>query len=98
MKTRTRPLPPYLKRWFDPRTGKTYLQFRKPGHALVPLPQPIGSDAFWVAYNAALKRKVDVGAGRNIAGSVGAALTTYFVSHTWNALSDGTRGGDKPIL
>ena len=41
---RTRPLPPCLKRWFDPRTGKTYLQFRKRGHKTVPLPQPIGSD------------------------------------------------------
>jgi hypothetical protein len=89
---RTRPLPPYLKRWFDSRTRKTYLAFRKRGHPLVPLPQPIGSDAFWTAYNAALKGKLDIGVElRSTAGSVSAALAVYLGSHQWAALSLGTR-------
>jgi integrase len=95
---RTRPLPPYLKRWYDKRTGRTYLQFRKRGHKPVPLPQPIGSDAFWMAYNAALRGKAVVGAERTIAGSVSAALATYYASADWAALSDSTRGWHKPIL
>ena len=96
---RTRPLPPYLKRWFDKRTRKTYLAFRKRGHPLVPLPQPIGSDEFWTAYNAALKGKSDVGAElRSTAGSVSAALAVYLGSHQWAALSPGTRAARRAIL
>jgi integrase len=96
---KTRPLPPYLKRWFDSRTRKTYLAFRKRGHPLVPLPQPIGSDAFWTAYNAALKGKFDVGAElRSTAGSVSAALAVYLGSHQWAALSLGTRAARRAIL
>jgi integrase len=99
MKTRLRPLPPYLKRWFDKRTGKTYLQFRKPGHRGVPLPQPIGSDAFWIAYNAALKSKAEVGADlRSGAGSVSASIASYFASQQWGALADGTRAMQRRIL
>lgn len=98
--TRTRPLPQYLKRWYDKRTRKTYLQFRKRGHELVPLPQPIGSDAFWAAYNAALKGKVTVGVERSISGSISSAIAAYYASNDWtsDALSDGTRGMHRPIL
>jgi integrase len=96
-----RPLPPYLKRYYDKRRRKTYLQFRKPGHKPVPLPQPIGSDEFWMAYNAALKGKIEIGTDlRSKAGSVSAALAAYYTSHDWagEALSDGTRAMRRPIL
>jgi integrase len=96
---RTRPLPPHLKRWFDPRTRKTYVAFRKRGHKTVPLPQPIGSDAFWTAYNAALKGKADIGAGlRSAAGSVNASIAAYLCSHQWDGMADGTRGAHLPAL
>jgi integrase len=96
---RTRPLPPCLKRWFDPRTGKTYLQFRKRGHKTVPLPQPIGSDEFWRAYNTALNGKVDVGAElRSTAGSVSASIAAYLCSHQWGALADSTRARHRAAL
>jgi integrase len=92
-------LPPHLKRWYDKRTRKTYLQFRKRGHKTVPLPQPIGSDAFWAVYNAALAGKVEIGADlRSMAGSVSAALAAYLTSHQWAALSDGTRSMRRPTL
>jgi integrase len=90
-----------LKRWYDKRTGKTYLQFRKRGHKTVPLPQPIGSDEFWTAYRAALAAAPDIGADlRSVAGSVSAAIAAYYASHDWtsDALSDGTRGMRRPIL
>ena len=96
---KTRPLPAYLKRYFDKRIGKVCLYFRKRGHALVPLPQPIGSEAFWSTYNAALKTKVEVGAElRSIAGSVSASIAAYYASHQWGTLADGTRRSRRAIL
>ncbi len=96
---RTRPLPPHLKRWFDKRTGKTYVAFRKRGHKTVPLPQPIGSDEFWHAYKAALAGKVEIGADlRSPVGSVSAAVAAYYTSHPWAALSDGTRAMRRAIF
>lgn len=94
MRTRTRPLPSYLQRWFDARTGKTYLRFRKRGHKTVTLPQPVGSEDFWLAYKAALAGgKKEIGAERSAAGSVSASIAAYYVSFNWTGagLSDGTR-------
>ena len=89
----------HIKRWYDPRTGKTYVSFRKRGHKTVPLPQPIGSDEFWIAYKAALGGKVEIGADlRSTAGSVSAAIAAYYTSHQWGGLSDGTRAMRRPIL
>jgi integrase len=96
---RRRPIPPFLKVWTDKRNGKRYVSFRKRGHKSVPLPQPIGSDEFWIAYNAALKGRIEVGAEwRSTAGSVSAALAAYFGSHQWGALSVGTQGYRRAIL
>ena len=93
-----KPLLPYLKRWYDKRTNKTYLQFRKRGHELITLPQPVGSDEFWIAYKAALKGKVVI-EHRSGVGSVSAALAAYYASDDWNnALADGTRVKRRPIL
>jgi site-specific recombinase XerD len=98
LRKRTRALPSHLKRWYDKRTGKTYLQFRKRGHPLVALPQPIGSDAFWQAYKAALADKVEIGAElRSTAGSVSAAIAAYYASHQWAELSDGTKAMRRPL-
>ena len=78
---------PYLQRWFDKKTRRTYLFFRKRGCKTVPLPQPIGSDQFWIAYKAALADKIEPGAEqRSLAGSVSAATAAYFSSHQWNEL------------
>lgn len=98
MRTRTRPLPPHLKRRFDKRTGKTYLQFRKRGHPLVPLPLPIGSDEFWSAYTFALANKVDIGAKRSTTGGVTATVAAYYAAAQWSMPSDGTRGARRAIL
>jgi integrase len=96
---RRRPLPQFLKVWTDKRTGRRYVQFRKRGYKSVPLPQPIGSDEFWVAYNTALKSRVEIGAEwRSTAGSVSAALAAYFSSHQWGALSVNTQAYRKAIL
>jgi integrase len=96
---RSRGLPAYLQRWFDRKTRRTYLFFRKRGHKTVPLPQPIGSDAFWRAYNAALAGKIEIGAEkRNLAGSISAAIAAYYTAHEWTRLADGTRANRRAIL
>ena len=92
---------PYLKRYYDKRLGRTCVQFRKRGSKQVFLPQPIGSDAFWNAYKAALKGSTaDIGADlRSIAGSVSAAIAAYYTSRQWNDdLGDGTRAMRRAIL
>jgi integrase len=94
---RTRPLPPFLKIWFDKRVGKRYVQFRRRGFKTVTLP-PLGSPDFDRAYAVASKNKIDVGADRSIAGSVSAALAALYLSTDWAGLSDTTRGGYRPIL
>jgi integrase len=92
-------LPPYLQRWFDKKTRRQYIFFRKRGCKTVPLPLPIGSDAFWTAYNAALKGKAEIGADlRSSAGSVSAAIAAYLLSHQWGELADGTRAMRRAIL
>ncbi len=84
-------MPPHLQRYFDKRDGRCYLYFRKRRHRRARLPQPIGSDEFWVAYKSPLGGKSEIGADRTIAGSVSAAIVAYNASSDWNAFSDGTR-------
>jgi integrase len=94
---RTRPLPPYLKIWFDKRVGKRYVQFRRRGFKTVTLP-PLGSPDFDRAYAVASKNKIHVGADRSIAGSVSAAIAAFYLGADWAALSDTTRDAYRPIL
>ncbi|MGA2312720.1 MAG: tyrosine-type recombinase/integrase [Xanthobacteraceae bacterium] len=66
----------------------------------MPLPGPIGSEAFWQAYKQALAGKVEPGAeSRSTAGSVSAAIAAYYMSSKWkDELSDGTRAMRRAIL
>ena len=67
----------------------------------MPLPWPIGSDQFWIAYNVAIAQanKTDVGADlRSRPGTLSAALAAYFSAHQWDALSEGTRNKRRLIL
>jgi integrase len=94
-------MPPFVKSWYDPRTKKYYAQFRRPGHKLLPLPWPPGTDEFWLAYNAAmaLTETSTIGADlRSKPGSISAALAAYYTSHEWGGLSDGTRTKRRLIL
>jgi hypothetical protein len=86
--------------WRDKKTGRVYIRFRKRGMKSVPLPGPIGSKAFWEAYNAALESKpVEIGAElRSTRGSVSAAIAAYLVSHAWDGLSQGTKRMRRAIL
>jgi hypothetical protein len=92
-------LPPFLQRWFDKKTRRQQLRFRKRGHKSAPLRGPIGSDEFWQDYNVALKGKVAIGAElRSTAGSLSAAIAAYYASHDWNDLAEGTRVARRAVL
>lgn len=97
---RTRPLPPYLQRWRDRRTGKVHVRFRRRGFKTVELSQPIGSPEFWADYNVAMAGKAnDVGDKRySKPGSISAAFASYYESQHWKALSHGTRSLRRPSL
>jgi hypothetical protein len=99
---RMRGLPSYLQRWFDKKTRRTQLRFRRRGYKSVPLRGPIGSAEFWIDYQAALTNvsvRSNPGAElRSLAGSISAALAAYYGSHDWAGLSQGTRSMRRTIL
>jgi integrase len=89
----------FLQHWRDKKTGRTYLRFRKHGMKSVPLPGPIGSKAFWQAYQAALENKIQIGQElRSKPGTVSAAIAAYYVSGKWVELSAGTQRMRRAIL
>jgi integrase len=89
----------YVQAWRDKKTGRIYIRFRKRGHKSVPLPGPIGSRAFWQAYQDALERKIAIGEDlRSKSGTVSAAIAAYYVSHKWAELSAGTQRMRRAIL
>jgi integrase len=59
--------------------GKAYYYFRKPGCARVKLPGLPGSEAFMSAYQTALagSMPLDVGANRNVPGTIAALVALY---------------------
>jgi hypothetical protein len=65
----------------------------------VPLPLPIGSRAFWQAYEAAQESKIEIGQElRSKPGTVSASIAAYYVSRKWEALSAGTQRMRRAIL
>jgi integrase len=86
--------------WTDKKTGRQYLYFRRPGTKRIPLPLPIGSKAFWQAYQAALERKIEIGQElRSKPGTVSASIAAYYVSpRNWEKLSAGTQRMRRAIL
>jgi integrase len=65
----------------------------------VPLPLPIGSRAFWQAYEAAQESKIEIGQElRSKPGTVSASIAAYYVSRKWEELSAGTQRMRRAIL
>jgi integrase len=89
----------FLQVWTDKKTGRQYIRFRKRGMKSIPLPGPIGSKAFWQAYQAALDDKIAVGEElRSKRGTVSAAIAAFYVSQKWGELSAGTQRMRRAIL
>jgi hypothetical protein len=69
---------PYVHKFLD-RHGKARYYFRRAGFKQVPLPWPPGSREFNEAYQSALANapRLEIGAARVAAGSVGAVVSAY---------------------
>ena len=90
---------PYLQVWRDKKTGLPRIRYRKKGMKSIPLPGPIGSRAFWQAYEAADECKIEIGRNlRSKPGTISASLAAYYVSHKWAELSQGTQRMRRAIL
>jgi len=90
----------FLQVWTDKKTGHLQVRFRRRWMKSVPLPGPIGSKAFWQAYQAALERKIEIGQElRSKPGTVSASIAAYYVSRKWGEeLSAGTQRMRRAIL
>lgn len=89
----------HIQRWFDKRLRRERIRFRKRGHKSVELPWPLGSPAFWQAYQEALEASPSAGEQlRSKRGSVSAAIAAYYLSREWQELSEGTRRMRRALL
>jgi integrase len=89
----------FIKAWVDKKTGKTYYRFRRRGYKEVTLPGLPGSTEFMAAYEAALGQPAaEIGAKRTRAGSINAAIASYYQSLAFRALAPGTQRMRRAIL
>jgi integrase len=90
----------YIHEFCD-RHGKVRRYVRLPGRKQVPLKGAPGTGEFMAAYAAALATeapRVEIGAARTIAGTVNAAVISYFNSATFQALAFDTQRTRRNIL
>lgn len=90
----------YVHEFID-RHGKVRRYFRRPGVKRAPLPGPVGSEEFMLAYQAALSAAapVEIGACRTKPGTINALVIAYFKSDEWlHRLTDDTRKTRRRII
>src|SRR5260370_41437074 len=96
-----RKYPRYTHGYID-QHGKPRFYVRRPGHAKIPLPGLPWSPEFMTAREAALQGdagKIEIGAKRTVAGTVNAALVSYYQSSEFkDGLAKSTRGSRRAIL
>jgi integrase len=82
--------------------GKPRFYLRRPGHKKIALPGLPWSPEFMEARDAALKGeegKIDIGANRTVAGTVNAALVSYYRSSAFtNDLAESTQQTRRAVL
>jgi hypothetical protein len=81
--------------------GKPRFYLRRPGHKKILLPGLPWSPEFMAAREAALSGnwgKVDVGAKRTVAGTVNAALVSYYQSTAFTSLAESSKKMRRAIL
>lgn len=92
--------PKYTHGYID-QHGKPRFYLRRPGHKKIPLPGLPWSPEFMAAREAALEgesTKIEIGAGRTFAGTVNAALMSYYQSGSFKALAESSRKMRRAIL
>lgn len=92
----------YVKSMKD-RHGKERHYYNRPGYPKTPLPGAPGSPEFMKAYLGVAggqepPKTIVVGAGRVVAGSLGALLAEYYQSATWRSLKEHTQANYRNLL
>jgi integrase len=93
--------PKYTHAFLDAETGKPRFYLRMPGRKRVPLPGLPWSPEFMAAREAAMKGEwiaPEIGASRTKAGTVNAAIVSYYQSTAFTSLAIGTRQMRRAIL
>jgi len=70
----------HIQRWFDERLRRERIRFRTRGHKSVELPGPLGSPAFWQAYNQAFEASPSVGERLRSKRGTASAIAAYYLS------------------
>ena len=85
---------------FRDRHGKPRRYFRRPGFKRVRLPGLPGSQVFMDAYQSALDggARIEIGATRSVAGTVGALVSAYLSGIGFNNLAPETQRSRRGIL
>lgn len=85
---------------FKDRHGRTRRYFRRPGFKRVPLPGLPGSPEFQDAYRTALdpKQRVEIGASRTKAGTIGDLVARYLKSAEFLSLAESSQATYRGIV
>ena len=92
--------PKYTHGYID-QHGKPRFYMRRAGHKKIPLSGLPWSPEFMQAREVALKgewAKPDIGAKRTVAGTVNAAIVSYYQTNAFTALAEGTKKMRRAIL
>jgi hypothetical protein len=91
----------YVHSYVD-RHGRPRHYFRRGAAKDVPLPDPVGSEAFMRAYQMALSgmpiERPALGAGRLLPGTVNALVVSYYDSQAWARLDEQTRKNRRRVI
>ena len=92
--------PPKYVHGFIDRHGRPRFYFRRAGFKRVPLPGLPWSPEFMEKYQTALDQtpRVEIGAGRTVAGTVNAVVTGYFGSAVFQNLAPASRRHYRGII
>jgi integrase len=92
--------PDFVQAWTDRKTGRAYYYFRRAGYPRVLLPGLPWSPQFMAAHAKALGSvPAPIGAGRSKAGSVAAAIASYYGSAAFTKnLAPDTQGVRRAVL
>jgi integrase len=94
-------LPQYVQAFPD-RHGKQRLYFRRPGYPRSPLPGPLFSEAFFIAYHKALAGVAEptegAGAAKTIKGSINDLIARYYQSAGFTSKAAATQRNYKSVL
>lgn len=87
---------------YDDRHGRPRIYFNRPGQPKIPLPGPLYSEQFWIAYHDALsgivKPAQGAGAAKTVKGSVSELIVRFYQSAGFTTTSPATQRNYKSVL